>query len=102
MQELRETYEKQLGDNRDEFTRMYDDKLRGLRAKLEQERIDRSGGVQERRELETRVAGLTSRNLELESLNTSLSKRVEDLIREMEEAAKNYRNDMAKKVRPTR
>ncbi len=50
--------------------------------------------------MESRVSSLTSRNLELESTNTALSRRVEDILKEMEDAAKNFRSDMARKVSP--
>ena len=42
-QELRDSYEKQLADNRDEFTRVYDDKIASLQKKLDHERINNSG-----------------------------------------------------------
>ncbi len=48
--------------------------------------------------MESRVSSLTSRNLELESTNTALSRRLEDILKEMEDAAKNFRSDMARKV----
>ncbi len=57
-----------------------------------------AGSAQELREMESRVSSLTSRNLELESTNTALSRRVEDILKEMEDAAKNFRSDMARKV----
>jgi len=64
--------------------------------------VNAGGQVQELRELETRVTGLTSRNLELESSNTTLQKRLADLLQEMEDAAKNYRQELARKVRTDR
>ena len=100
-QELRDTYEKQIAANRDEFTRVYDGKLKNLQSKLDETRQNSAGSVQEIRELETKVTGLTSRNLELESVNSTLQKRLADLIKQMEEESRNYRNDMAKKVKDT-
>ena len=50
------------------------------------------------RELETRVSTLTSRNMELESAHSTLNQRLEDLTRDMEEQAKTFRNEMARKV----
>ncbi len=95
---MRETYEKQLSDNREEFGQVYDDKMRKLQEKLDQERIASSSNTQEIREMETRVSGLTSRNLELESSNAALQKRLSELVDQMELAAKNFRSDMARKV----
>ncbi len=45
-----------------------------------------------------RVAGLSSRNSELESANASLQKAMADRLREMEDRAANFRAEMARKV----
>jgi hypothetical protein len=45
-----------------------------------------------------RVAGLTSRNLELESTNASLQKAMADRLRDMEDRAAQFRAEMARKV----
>ena len=98
MAELRDSYEQQMAENRDEFNRLYDSKLKSLQEKLEQERIKSSGNVQDIYELQTKVNGLVSRNSELESLNASFNQRLEDLLKEMDLAAMNHRNEMARKV----
>ena len=53
---------------------------------------------QEVREFQTKISGLTSRNVELESANSSLQKRMADLLKEMEDKEANFRNEMARKV----
>ena len=53
---------------------------------------------QEIREFQTKISGLTSRNVELEAANTSLQKRMADLLKEMEDKEANFRNEMARKV----
>lgn len=97
LNELRDTYEQQLAENRNEFTRVYDNKLKSLQEKLDRVRSESAGSVQEMRELETKITGLTSRNLELESSNATLAKRMEELLRDMDAAAKNFRAQMAMK-----
>ena len=87
-----------MAENREDFTRKYDSKLQALQEKLERERINGSGSVQELREMESKVSTLTSRNLELESSNAALTKRMDDLVREMEAAAREHRSDIARKV----
>lgn len=97
LNELRATYETQSAENREEFTRVYEDKLRNLQDRFDAERLNSAGTVQEVRELQTKVSGLTSRNVELEASNSSLQKRMADLIKEMEEKAANFRAEMARK-----
>ena len=53
---------------------------------------------QEVREFQTKISGLTSRNVELEAANSSLQKRMADLLKEMEDKEANFRNEMARKV----
>ena len=96
---MRDTYEAQLSENRDEFCRVYDAKLKSLQEKLDRERSSGAGSQQEMYELETKVTGLTSRNAELESLNTGLNKRLAELIQDMEAESKRHRSELARKVR---
>jgi hypothetical protein len=44
------------------------------------------------------VEGLTTRNIELESSNASLQKRMSDLVRDMDDRAASFRAEMARKV----
>ena len=53
---------------------------------------------QEMRELQTKISGLTSRNVELEAANSSLQKRMADLLKDMEDKEANFRGEMARKV----
>ena len=94
---MRETYSKQLEDNQQEFTKLYEDKLKNLQERLDTERLNNAGTVQEVRELITKTTALTSRNVELESSNASLQKRMTELQREMDELAAKMRAQMAQK-----
>jgi lamin B len=94
---LRESYEKQLSDNQQEFTRMYEDKLKNLQTRLDSERVNNAGNLQEVREMTTKVSALTSRNVELEASNVSLQKRMAELQREMDELSARMRSEMAQK-----
>merc|ERR1719412_746449 len=95
--ELRETYEKQLSENREEFGRVYDDKLNKLQSRFDEERTNVAGMNQEMRELQTKISGLTSRNVELEAANSSLQKRMADLLKDMEDKEAHFRGEMARK-----
>ena len=78
-QDLRETYENQMDENKKEFVKMYDDKLKNLQDRLDAERTNMAGKNQEVRELSTKVVALTSKNSELESSNASLQRRTAEL-----------------------
>jgi len=97
LNELRETYDNQLSENREEFGRVYDDKLQKLQARFDEERTNTAGMNQEIREFQTKISGLTSRNVELEAANSSLQKRMADLLKEMEDKEANFRNETARK-----
>jgi lamin B len=97
LNELRETYDKQLAENREEFGRVYDDKLNKLQARFDDEKTNNAGMGQEIREFQTKISGLTSRNVELEAANSSLQKRMADLLKEMEDKEAAFRNEMARK-----
>jgi lamin B len=96
--EMRESYETQIGQNKEEMTRVYENKIHTLQNRLDQERINSSGNVQEIRELDTKVTALTSKNLELESSNSTINQRLNDLTRQMDDMGRNFRNEMARKV----
>jgi len=97
LNELRDMYEKEARTNKDEISRVYEDKLSSLQHKLDTERMNNAGGVQELRELTTKVSALTSRNMELESSNAALQKRMADVLRAMEDKDAQFRAEMAKK-----
>ena len=91
-------YAKEAAKNKDEMTARFEERLSSLQQKLDTERVSNAGGIQELRDLTTKVSTLTSRNVELESTNEALQKRMADVLRDMEEKDRNFRSDMAKKV----
>jgi FtsZ-binding cell division protein ZapB len=96
--ELRDNYERQIAESREEFNRHYEAKVKALQDKLDQERIKSSGNVQDVYELQTKVTGLVSRNTELESMNASFNQRLDDLLKQLDDTGKMHRNEMAQKV----
>jgi len=97
LNELRDMYAKEAAKNKDEMTARFEERLSSLQQKLDTERVSNAGGIQELRDLTTKVSTLTSRNVELESTNEALQKRMADVLRDMEEKDRNFRSDMAKK-----
>jgi len=97
LHDLRETYENQMDENKKEFVKMYDDKLKNLQDRLDAERTNMAGKNQEVRELSTKVVALTSKNSELESSNASLQRRTAELQSDMDNLAAKMREEMARK-----
>ena len=96
-QELRETYDKQTKENQEEFSKVYDDKIKNLQDALDKEKVTKAGREQEVREMITKVSALTSRNVELEGSNASLQKRMAELQKEMDDLSARMRAEMAAK-----
>jgi len=97
LQELRDAYETQMAENRAGFSAVYDKKIQDLQSKLTEERGSAAGAIQEKKEMNTKVQGMTSRVTELEATNSALTQRLKDLQEQMDEQARNHRSDMAKK-----
>ena len=97
LQELRETYDKQTKENQEEFSKVYDDKIKNLQDALDKEKVTKAGREQEVREMITKVSALTSRNVELEGSNASLQKRMAELQKEMDDLSVRMRAEMAAK-----
>jgi len=97
MNELREGYEKQMAENKREFSLMYDDKLKKLQERLDEAKINNAASINDVREMHTRVSALTSRNVELEASNASLQKRMAELQKEMDDLSSHMRSEMARK-----
>ncbi|XP_065309299.1 lamin Dm0-like [Dermacentor albipictus] len=85
LQELREQYESQMRLNREEMQSIYETKMHDLQELLDRRSSDSSVTRDELHTYKTRLEGVNSRISELESLNQSLSSRVRDLERLLEQ-----------------
>jgi len=97
LNELRESFEEEAKRNKDEFVRVYDDKLSTLQSKLDAERKSLAGNAQELRELQSKVSVLTSKNLELENSNSYHQKQMADLMQNIEDRTARHNKEMAEK-----
>jgi len=97
LKELRESYEQQMLDNRAGFTAIYDKKINDLNAKLSGERGAAASAIQEMKEMQTKVEGMTSRVSELESTNSALNRRIKELTDQIDDLGRENRADMARK-----
>jgi len=97
LNDLRESFEEEARRNKNEFTRVYDDKLSDLQSKLDSERKSLAGNATELRDLQTKVSLLTSKNMELESSNMAMQKNAADLAQKMAELSARHNREMAEK-----
>jgi len=97
LMQMREDFEAKLSENRSGFGAIYEKKISDLSAKLANERGSAASAIQEMKEMNTQVQGMTSKVTQLEATNEALSKRLKELQDQMDEAARNHRADMAKK-----
>merc|ERR1712142_925766 len=97
LQELRDAYEQQMAENRAGFSAVYDKKISDLQSKLAEERGSAAGAIQEMKEMNTKVQGMTSRVTELEATNNALNRRLQELQEQLDDQARIHRADMAKK-----
>jgi len=97
LNELRDSFEDEARRNKEEFVRVYDEKLSNLQSKLDAERKSLAGNAQELRELQSRVTVLTSKNLELENSNSYFQKQMADLMHNIDEKTARHNKEMAEK-----
>jgi len=95
--ELRNVYEKQMKQNRDEFTKKYESKVAVLQTMLSKERAKNNSNNGELDESQRRISSLISKVSKLEGDNFELNKNIEILGNNMDEQVKNHRNQIAEK-----
>ena len=86
-----------MAENRAGFSAVYDKKIQDLQSKLAGERGSAASAIQEMKEMNTRVEGMTSRVTELEATNSALNRRMMELQDQMDTQARQHRSNMAKK-----
>jgi len=97
LNELRQVYEKQMIQNRDEFTKKYDSKVAVLQTMLSKERAKNSSNAGELEENQRRVSALVSKVNSLEGENLELNKNIEKLICTLEQQTELQKKQMASK-----
>ena len=88
LQTMREEYEERLKENKLGFTAVYDKKIEDLQERLASERGSAASAIQEMKEMNTRVSGLTSKITELEASNGALTRRLKELQDQMDDQAR--------------
>merc|ERR1711915_479101 len=90
--ELREVYEKQMKQNRDEFTKKYESKVSVLQSMLSKERAKNNSNGGELEEAQRRISALISKVKMMEGENFELNKKVEKLTNELDEQVTRHKS----------
>merc|ERR1712241_334452 len=95
--DLRQFYENQMKNNREEFTKKYESKVGGLQSLLSKERAKNSINNGEHEEAQRRIQALVAKVQKLESENFELNKKVELVGNKIEEENKRFKVELEKK-----
>merc|ERR1711874_788155 len=91
LNELREVYDKQMAQNREDFSKLYETRVQELQTALSSERGKASSSEQALKESKSRIDALMTRVSELESSNLTLSQKLGDLAQQMEDTNSSHR-----------
>eukprot|EP00092_Neocalanus_flemingeri_P013003 GFUD01014013.1.p1 GENE.GFUD01014013.1~~GFUD01014013.1.p1 ORF type:complete len:709 (+),score=215.46 GFUD01014013.1:147-2273(+) len=95
--ELRNVYENQMKQNRDDFTKKYESKISVIQTMLSKERAKNNSNNGELEESQRRISALISKVKKLEGDNFELNKNIEILANNMDEQVINHRNQISEK-----
>jgi len=97
LNELRDVYDKQMAQNREDFTKLYETRVQELQSALSDERGKASSSEQSLKESKSRIEALMTRVTELESSNLTLTQKLSDLAQNMEDTNSQHRAQLAAK-----
>jgi len=95
--ELRNVYDKQMKQNRDEFTKKYESKVSVLQTMLSKERAKNNSNSGELEESQRRISALISKVKKMEGDNFELNKNIEILANNMDDQANKHKKQIAEK-----
>jgi len=94
LNELRDVYDTQMAQNRDDFSKLYETRVNELQKHLAEERGKASSSTQGLTEAKNRIESLVSKISELESSNLKLTQRISDLAQEMEDQNSSHKSQL--------
>merc|ERR1739838_168089 len=97
LNELREVYDKQMAQNREDFSKLYETRVQELQTALSNERGKASSSTQALSESKARIEALMTRVSELETANLTLNQKISDLAQNMEDQNSAHRAQLAAK-----
>lgn len=96
LQDLRDQYESQICQNRDEIELLYENKIKNLQDAASRTNNATSTAIEEVRKTRSRMEGLTTRIGELETINSSLQKRLRELEKMLEDERLRHAEELAR------
>merc|ERR1711922_109603 len=97
LNELRDVYDKQMAQNREDFGKLYESRVQELQTALTSERGKASSSTQALEESRARIEGLVAKVSSLEADNLSLTQKITDLGQKMEDQNAAHRAQLAAK-----
>jgi len=97
LNELRDVYDKQMAQNREDFAKLYETRVNELQNHLAEERGKASSSTQSLTESRNRIDSLVSKISELEAANLKLNQKISDLAQDMEDQNSNHKAQMCAK-----
>ena len=97
LDELRGVYDKQMAQNREDFAKLYDDRVRELQTQLTNERGSNASSFQELKESRARIEALVAKISDLENANLALNQKIADMAQDAEDLKSAHRAQMAAK-----
>merc|ERR1712020_846779 len=97
LNELRDVYDKQMAQNREDFGKLYESRVQELQTALTSERGKASSSTQALEESRARIEGLVSKVSALEADNLSLTQKITDLGQKLEDQNAAHRAQLAAK-----
>ncbi|GLV38448.1 Lamin [Carabus blaptoides fortunei] len=95
LQDLRDQYESQIGNNRAEIETLYENKIKNLQNAASRNSGNAANAIEELRQTRIRIDSLSGRIAELESTNASLTNRNRDLEKMLESERQRHVEDLA-------
>jgi len=97
LSELRDVYDKQMLQNKEDFAKLYESRVSELQSMLATERGRASSSNQGLSESKARIESLMSKVTELESSNLKLNQKIGDLAQNIEDQNATHRAQLAAK-----
>lgn len=95
LQDLRDQYEGQMANNRQEIELLYENKIKSLQNAANRNTGAAAAAIEELRQYQSRVSTLTGRISDLENQNSVMNTRVRDLEKQLENERLRHAEDLA-------
>ena len=95
LHDLRDQYETQMANNRQEIEMLYDNKIKNLQSAANRNTGAAAAAIEELRQTRTRIDSLSGRITDLENQNSLLTSRARDLEKQLENERIRHAEDLA-------